>query len=194
LDALIKARRSEDAAECIRSAAADQDLSALPDEVRYQLALQMSNAMVALYDQSRPLPKDARVTADLWQAYLEHVREPIDAARLAFGTQVLLQQGRYGKLEERLPVLLSAVQRAAPAMSGKQADLLFSTLKRCPRWDTLSTRLACTAACKALAESATSTLERHFGSHPWTGSPGLAKLSQNTRGLKDEAAACTPTP
>lgn len=192
LTALTKSKRSDDAMTCIRVIYRSTTSTPLTDDVRYQLALQMSDAMDAIYDDSPPLAPDARDASDLWEAYLSEVTEPFDASRISFGLGKLIQQARYVDFEQRLPTILSSIGKVKSRLEAKQADLLFSTIKRCPNWSRLSDNLACTAACLELADSVLNTLNKEFGSLPWAGSQGLARMSVNSQALTREKAACSP--
>lgn len=187
------ARRGEDVMTCIRSISDEHDLSTMTDDVRYQLALQMSNAMSSLYDESKPLASDAREAVKLWGTYLAHASPPLDATRLNFGISKLIQQGRYLDFAHHLPEVLDGVAKAGALVEAKQSDLLFSTLKRCPEWSRVRTTLRCSAQCKEVVEGALGRLRAALGDPPWSGSTGMARLSANAQALNKESSECSTT-
>jgi hypothetical protein len=194
LSQMNSARRGEDAVTCIRLIVSANELSELSDEVRYQLALQMSNAMDSLYEESRPLADDARDAANLWGEYLKNAGSPLDAKRLNFGVNKLIQVSRYLDFPQRLPVILEGVGKVGSLIEMRQSDFLFSTIKRCPNWSRVNVAIQCTLQCMEISDLVLTSLKSKFGELPWSGSSGISRLSLNASALNKEKLECAKNP
>lgn len=192
LTRMINADRPDDALDCLRGIQRDADLGSLTDEVRYQLGLLASEAIFNLTHGSPPMKPDARHAAELWDAYLTSVGKPYDPVRINTALKQLVQYGRFTDFNSHLTTLIKGTGKLGSALRPDVAELLISTIQRCPSWDRTSSRLACQKDCKAIAESALDSLENELGKAPWTGSEGLTRLSSKAQGLKKEVAACHP--
>ena len=186
----VKEGWHDDVLRCAREIAAGFNIDELSDDVRYQLAHSASESVSELFEYSGPLGNDAAVAADAWESYLRRVQEPRDIRRIRFGITKLMQFARYHRFGERLSFIATAVGKAGTMVEVSHANLLFSTLKRCPAWTELSKRLGCTPACIKHAESTLAQLRAELGELPWTGSAGLMQLSANASAINDEREAC----
>lgn len=184
------AGRGGDVIVCIRSIVAENELGEMSDDLRYQLALQMSDAMHSRYGKRVPSVRNVRDAASLWEAYLKNASLPLDSSRLNFGIGKLTQLGRYEAFSERLPSIIVGIEKVGASIDKKQSDLIFSTLKRCPDWSQVSDRMTCTSECNAVVDSALAGLEAIFGDLPWSLSPGISRLSANALALKEEKLEC----
>lgn len=188
-----EAGRSSDVMDCAISIAGENNPADLPDEVRYQIANLMSEAMANLFRNTAPLRLHAAAAADAWQAYLQYVKEPRDDRRLRFALTKLMQNARYDGFDQRVRFIASSVGKARQAIDITHANLLFSTLKRCPSWTIVRAKLACSKECAGHAETAVSELRKELGTMPWQRSPGLVQLSANAAALEEERAQCAST-
>ena len=192
LDRMIRARRAADAIDCVRqheSSAEEQS-----DELRYQLAQQLSNAMEQLAGLGDSRQVDRRLAARLWAGYLEQQQRPFDANRAAFATRKLTQLARYTGMEERLPAIATGIRAARARLDTELANLVFTSLRRCSAWTRPDSRWTCSVACRELTLDFIERLRQHFGEPPWPQSEGMRRLAQNAQSMEREARACVAQP
>lgn len=188
LSQMINARQGDTAMQCIIKIADRESDSSdeYPDEVRYQLAKQASDALESL--EAEGINAYQVRAAKLWESYLSRISEPLDRTRLPFGITKIMQHARSGAFEDYLPVIAQAMNRARAWITPAQADQLFATLKRCPQWSSAKPALAmpCINPCGAIGKTFITTLSSEFGATPWAGSNGVKRLAVNARAVEGE--------
>lgn len=163
----------------------------MPDEVRYELASRMSDAMKGHYEQANPSTEVQRYAAQLWSNYLDRLSPPVDAVRVRFATMKLMQHGRNADFPSWLPSILKGVGLARSVLNPELGNTLFSTLKRCPAFGVESIKLSCSETCVDLADQALAQLKVELGGpFPWTGNAGLVRMGTNAQALEKERNAC----
>lgn len=192
LDRMIRGARAADAIDCVRQYESSADEQS--DEIRYQLAQQLSNAMEQLAGLGDSLQADRQLATRLWAGYLERQREPFDANRAAFATRKLTQLARYTGMSERLPTIATGIRSARPRLDAELANLVFTSLRRCSAWTRPDSRWTCTAECRELTLGFVERLRKELGDPPWPQSDGLRRLTQNAQSLEREARACVVPP
>lgn len=188
--AMLRARRPDDAIACVRSIKKSHAVSEMSDEVRYQLAQGMSDAMSLLYEDTAPFPDDARDAAELWAEYVDAVALPYDLRRINIGVIRVIQYSRYSSFPDRIPLLVRGIDKAKLGLSTDTSDQFFSALKRCPNWTKVSKQLTCLTQCMDLVSRTLNDLTAQLGEPPWTASAGLARLSTNAAAIAAERQTC----
>lgn len=193
LTEMITAERADDAMQCIISISTETRESGgdVPDDVRYQLAKQASDAIESLGGEGSVMDGYNSQATGLWQDYLENVKEPFDRGRLSFAITKIMQHGRFGAFQDIFPALISGIVKAKNWVSMAQSDQLFSIIKRCPLWSNTaySGAITCNSPCPSHGNSLLAQLSGKLDQDGWIASPGLKRLSQNAKALK-EALAC----
>lgn len=188
LGQMIKAERGDDVMQCI-IAIDDREKEAssgYSDDVRYQLAKQSSDAIASLGDGGVVFPAYHAHAARLWRSYLEKASPPFDKTRLPFGITKLMQHARFSSFPDFVPGIATAMSRGRAWVTPGQADQLFSTVKRCPKWrnTTDSRSISCAAPCPDTGRTLLSKLRAEFGSEGWGASDGARRLAMNAKAFE----------
>lgn len=187
---MLEAKLADDAITCIRSIRDAVEVSRMSDEVRYELALKMSDAIHALYDGTKALASDDRDAAELWSSYLKHASDPVDRTRARNATSKLILHSRYARFPKYLSSIAVGLRRSGEEVTVAIADLMFSTLIRCPSWNKPRDELQCSDLCVATAKDALSILEAEIGPRPWVASTGRQRLETNAAALQQRIKKC----
>jgi hypothetical protein len=189
LESLIKARRADDAMQCVISISShirDTGLD-VNDEVKYQLAKQASDAIDSLGGDTVVFPEYNIEATRLWQEYLDGVLEPYDRSRLTFAVTKIMQHARLGAFHEIFPSLALGISKSRAWVTPLQSDQLFATLKRCPQWNntTYTGLISCESPCPLLANSLLSDLASKLGPGDTGTTPGMRRLFANAKAMKE---------
>ncbi len=196
LESLILGGQADDAMQCVIDL--DDNASELPDDVRYQLAKNASDAIEALGGDVNVLISYNERATKLWDTYLQNVSPPFDQGRISFALIKLMQHGRFSQFEQFFPSIAKAFNRGRARIAANQADQLFTTIKRCPAWNVVARGttgndrgISCAKPCPDIAQSLLSALSDELGQRPWAGPAGIKRLAVNAKALED-SLKCTP--
>lgn len=195
IDAIISTGRGYDAIKCIAEIEASGILPEHTDELRYDVAQKMSDAMYQVYGQRRALPIHNRLAADLWSVYLTHASESevADSLRAKTATKNLILHSRYVKFDSYIVPLMRGIRRSGSSIDTELANLLYSTAKRCPDWSQVKVENhnACTSVCLEFTNKFLDNIEQTIGQTPWSGSQGLNRLELNHAAMRSEVKTCS---